>query len=138
LKIISFFLALSFVGFAILQLNDEEWLIWSMAYLFSAYTAACSVKNYYNPMLLMMMVTAYLIASIGNLPDHFLLDLIRGINHSESNWMSRILGGDLQNSAGMIICTISNGWYMIIGFGKAKKPGYNSAYSVSHRREQAL
>jgi hypothetical protein len=138
LKIISFFLAVSFVGFAVLQLNDEKWLIWSIAYLFSAYTAACSVKNYYNPMLLMMMVTAYLIASIGNLPEHFFMDLLQGVSSSESSLMSRIAGGDLQVTAGMFFCALCNAWYMFIGFGKAKKPGYNADYSVSPRREQAL
>ena len=138
MKLISFILAISFIGFAILQLNDEEWLIWSIAYLLSAYTAACSVKNYYNPMLLMMMVTAYLIASIGNLPEHFFMDLWQGINPSGTNMLSRITGGDLQLTAGMFICAICNGWYMFIGFGKAKKPGYNADYSVSHRKEQVL
>lgn len=130
MKIISLTFALLFAGFAVLQLNDSAWLLWSAAYLLSSYTSACSFKNYYNPMLLMLLVGAYLIAGIQILP---MQSLISQLADSVRSPMDQKLWQELYDSLGLFICAVLNTWYMFIGFGKAKKPGYNEAYSVNQR-----
>jgi ABC-type multidrug transport system fused ATPase/permease subunit len=134
-KIISFFFLLVFLAFAFVQLNDEYWLPWVIVYLFSAYTAACSFRNYYNPMLLMLMVSAYILGGLFYLPEGGITDWFGPESGSENFNLASLLHSELRESLGLFICAIVNTWYMFTGFEKAKKPGYNSAFSVSARNK---
>lgn|GEM_PF-6179874 len=135
MKIASLLFFFIFLSFAALQLNDENWLLWSLVYLFSAYTSGCSFKDYFNPMLLMLLVSAYLLGFLFNFPaEKFLL----WTNNQENpvSIQDFIFEEGTRDSLGLLICTFVNAWYMFTGFRKAKKPGYNQAFSVSLRSKQ--
>lgn len=136
MKIISLFFFFIFLSFAALQINDESWLIWSLVYLLSAYTAGCSFKDYYNPMLLMLMVSAYLISFLFLFPAGEFLHWLKDTDFSSGSLQNLICNREIGDGLGLLICTFINFWFMFIGFGKAKKPGYNQAFSVSSLRSK--
>jgi hypothetical protein len=132
-KIASLLFFFVFLLFAALQLNDESWLIWSLVYLLSAYTSGCSFKDYYNPMLLMLMVSAYFIAFLFVFPAGEFLRWFQNTDVSSATIQNLVFMKEMTKGLGLLICSVINTWFMFIGFGKAKKPGYNHAFSVSIR-----
>jgi len=130
-KIVFILLSVLFLAFAILQLNDPDWPVWTIAYAFSAYTAACSARNYYNPMLLMMLVCYYAITAIHSFPHVGISEWLGTEQQSASLGMNLPFIEEARESLGMTICAAINFWLMMIGFSKAKKADYNKEFSVT-------
>ena len=130
MKIVSILLSVLFLAFAIVQLNDPDWLLWTIAYAFSAYTAACSARNYYNPMLLLILVCYYSIAAIHYFPMTGISEWLATEQQSASLGMKLPFIEEARESLGMVICAVANFWLMMIGLPKAKKADYNKEFSV--------
>lgn len=131
MKIVFILLSVLFLAFAIVQLNDPDWPIWTIAYAFSAYTAACSAQNYYNPMLLMMLVCYYAISAIHSFPQVGISEWLGTEQQAASLDMNLPFIEEARESLGMTICAVFNFWLMLIGFSKAKKADYNKEFSVT-------
>lgn len=128
MKIFSGFVTAIFVVFALLQFNDPDPIIWAAVYLFSAYTAFCSTRNYYNPMLLMMLAFGYLVGAVYLFPFHNFQDWIHVEEQAKSLEMKMPFVEEARESLGLLICFSINLLYMFIGFRKAKQPNYNFGY----------
>lgn len=133
MKITSLLLSLLFLGFALVQLNDSYWFPWTIAYLLSAYTAASAFRNYYNPMLLMMMAVGYLIAGIICYPAIPLSEWLNQEQQAASFQMNMPFTEEARESMGLFFCAVVNFWLMWVGFGKARQKDYNEQFSVKGR-----
>jgi hypothetical protein len=116
---------LIFIVFAILQWNDPDPWFWIPAYLLSAYTAYAAFRNYYNPMLLMVMVMGYFIAAIALFPEGSISEWLHQEDQAASLEMKMPFVEEARESLGLMICFVVNLIFMLVGMKKAKKPGYN-------------
>ncbi len=135
MKIFSLFFTIVFILFAVVQLNDPDPVIWVAIYLFSAYTAFCSFRNYYNPMLLMILVVAYAIGTIAWFPEGSVSEWINTEEKAKSLEMKMPFIEEARESMGLAICFLVNLIYMFVGFRKAKLPNYN--FGVFFKSDEA-
>jgi hypothetical protein len=126
LKYISYFLVFIFVVFAVLQFNDPDPWLWVPAYLFSAYTAYCSGRNYYNPMLLLMLCPVYFFWAWHLFPDSVSFWL-RQEQKAGSLDMALPFIEEARESLGLFFCFVVNLIYLVIGLNKSRLPGYNTS-----------
>jgi hypothetical protein len=84
-------------------------------------------------MLLMLMVSTYFIAFLFVFPAGEFLGWLQNTELSTTSIKNLVFERNINESLGLLLCTAINAWYMFIGFGKAKKPGYNQEFSVSLR-----
>jgi hypothetical protein len=124
-KFISYFLVLIFILFALVQLNDPDPWLWVPAYLFSAYTSYCSARNYYNPMLLIMLCPIYFFWGYSLFPES-VSTWIQQEEVAKSMEMKMPFIEEARESLGLIICFIVNGIFLLIGLNKSKRPNYNT------------
>lgn len=136
MKILSILLCLVFILFASFQINDPDPWIWIPLYLFSAYTAFCSSRNYFNPMLLMILATAYLLGALFLFPFENFTEVIQTEQKAQSFEMSLPFIEEARESLGLLICCITNTIFMFIGFKKAKQPNYNFGYFFTQEPPQ--
>ena len=133
MKVLSVLTGVLFLALTALNLVSPFWII---ACLFTSYTCFCSFRDYYNPMLLSLLCIAYLISFALFFP---------GIKYQ--NWVSDlpanesvILPFTLQAGAAEAIlagfAVLVNFRLMQIGLIRAKKPGYNRAYSFTENRQR--
>lgn len=131
MKIFSAIFVVIFVVFALVQLNDPDPWLWTTLYLFSAYTALSSAKNYYNPMLLMILVVTYGLWAIFIFPYQNISEWIHFEEKAKSLEMKMPFVEEARESLGLLICFTVNLIYLIVGFKKSKLPGYNIEFSQS-------
>ena len=81
----------------------------------------------------MMMVSAYFISFLFVFPAGEFLRWFQNADFSSASMQNLIYERKMTEGLGLLMCSGINAWYMFIGFGKAKKPGYNHAFSVSMR-----
>ena len=128
MKIFSYLFTVIFILFSLVQFNDPDPWLWIPIYLFSAYTSYCSTKNYYNPMLLMILATFYLISAIALFPFGSMGSWIQAEEVAKSFEMKMPFIEEARESLGLFICFGVNLLFMFIGFKKAKLPNYNFGY----------
>ena len=136
MKILSILLCLIFVLFAFVQINDPDPWIWIPIYLFSAYTEFCSSRNYFNPMLLMMLATGYLLGALFLFPFENMAEWIHTEEQAKSLEMKMPFVEEARESLGLFICFVTNTIFMFIGFKKAKQPNYNFGYFFTQEPPQ--
>jgi hypothetical protein len=130
LKLLSFFFALVYaIGLALVLPNGDIRISGSLALLFSIYTVVCSIRDYYNPMLLGLMVLAYGIALFAILPGTNAADWTIPSTGRSSTLFP--FSSSIQLCIILALCIISNTILMFTGFRKAKMPGYNHEFTVS-------
>jgi hypothetical protein len=128
MKIFSLLFFLVFLVFAGLQFNDPDPWLWIPVYLLSAYTALCSFRNYYNPMLIMLLMLGYLIGAIYYFPLSTFSEWIHVEEQARSLEMKMPFVEEARESMGLAVCFLVNLVFLQIGFRKAKMPGYNFGY----------
>jgi hypothetical protein len=124
-KFISYLLILVFVVFAMLQINDPDPWLWIPAYLFSAYTSYCSSRNYYNPMLLIILCPVYFFWGYSLFPAS-VSDWISQEETSASLKMSLPFIEEARESLGLFFCLMVNLVFLFLGLKKSRLPGYNT------------
>ena len=67
-KVVNILLAVMFLGFAYLQLNDPDPVIWTSIYVAVAIVCALAAFNYYNRIVLWAMTVLYALYSLVYLP----------------------------------------------------------------------
>lgn len=120
MKIFSGLFFILFVIFALLQLNDNQPLLWIMVYGFSAYTSATAFKNYYNPLLLTLMIGAYGLWAIFHFPGN-ISAWLSAEQQAKSLDMKLPFIEEARESIGLLICLLVNTVYLIKGYKGAKK-----------------
>jgi len=137
MKILSYLFTVIFVAFSLVQFNDPDPWLWVTIYLFSAFTSLCSAWNYYNPMLLMILITYYLISSISYFPFGSIEQVINAEETAKSLGMKLPFVEEARESMGLFICFVVNLVLMFIGFKKAKMPNYNLGFFYTGDSKQS-
>jgi hypothetical protein len=118
-------------------LNTEGFqLTGSILLAFSLYASACSFRDYYNPMLQGLLVIALLISFFYFLTKTNAADWQFPLVTEENQGLLPV-SGMVQAAIVHILCLLANVIYMSIGFGKARMPDYNKAFSVSLKNRPA-
>lgn len=125
MKIFSYLFLLVFTLFALFQWNDPDPYLWIPIYGFSAYTSYCAANKYYNPMLLSLLILAYLIGAIYLFPFQ-VSTWISMEQKAKSLQMNMPFIEEARESLGLIICGFVNTVYLIYGMKLAKSAGYNT------------
>jgi hypothetical protein len=128
MKFFSLVFSLVFLLFAALQYNDPDPWLWIPVYLISAYTAFCSFWNYYNPMLIMLLMLGYFIGTLYYFPLSTFSEWIHVEEQARSLEMKMPFVEEARESMGLAICFLVNLVFLQTGFKKAKMPGYNLGY----------
>lgn len=128
MRYLSWFFVVCFVVFALLQFNDPDPWIWVPAYLFSAYTAYCSTRNYYNPMLLMILLAGYAWGAFMYFPEGSVSAWLHQEQEAKSLAMKMPFVEEARESMGLTICFLVNVGYLVLGLKKSKMADYNIGF----------
>ena len=133
MKVISVFAGVLFL--ALITLNPVS-PFWIIACLFTAYTCFCSFRDYYNPMLLSLLCIAYLISFARFFPGTKYHDWVSALPANESLLLPFTLQAGAAEAILAGFAVMVNFRLMQIGLIRAKKPGYNRAYSFTENRQR--
>lgn len=130
MKILSYlFTCLYVIGLILLVSSGEYHFLAGIALLFSLYASVCAIKDYYNPMLLGLMIIGYGIALFAVLPQ-----LVAENSAKPARSGTIPIAEEMQFGIILILCLISNTLFMFTGFRKAKLPGYNKDFTVKEKK----
>jgi hypothetical protein len=133
LKVLSLLTGVLFLALTALNLVSPFWII---ACLFTAYTCFCSFRDYYNPMLLSLMCIAYLISFARYFPGIKYQNWVLDLPANASVLLPFTLQAGAAEAILAVFAVLVNFRLMQIGLIRAKKPGYNRAYSITENRHR--
>ncbi|HEY9047386.1 MAG TPA: transmembrane 220 family protein [Ohtaekwangia sp.] len=81
MRVVNFLLAIMFLGFSFLQLNDPDPVIWILIYGVMAVTCIMAMFEYYSPKVLLALIVIYSAYSLLYIPG--VIDWLKSDNPSE-------------------------------------------------------
>lgn len=128
IKILSWTFVFCFTVFALLQVNDPDPWIWVPAYLLSAYTAYCSTRDYYNPMLLIILLAGYALGAVMCFPEGPADSWLHAAPQDGNLSMATPFNEEARETMGLLICMAVNLVYLFLGMKKSKQNNYNIGF----------
>jgi hypothetical protein len=106
MRIISYLIGIIFVLFALVQLNDPDFMIWVMAYMLPATLAFVFTHRKQNKLVLGIMAIIYLVAAIALFPPS-IGDWISAEEKSKSLGMTLPGIEEARESMGLFLCFLA-------------------------------
>lgn len=113
MKIVNFILAIMFLAFAFLQVNDPDPILWILIYGAMAAVCIMAIFDYYIPMLMAVLVIGYVIYCVLLWPGFsvWLASVDKAMLFSDIAKMENIYIEESREFLGLVICIATLSFY---------------------------